>query len=313
MEITLSLQSGFPVGTTVKAYPASGWPGGVAPVGSPKGASVAEGVVGSNGSVTLTGLEAKTRYYATAEVGGAYRYVAMYTGVKPSSGGPTLVEVEALLAVKQPLDADLTAIAALETTAYGRALLTQASAAAARSALQIARMGIGLQPLNNVGFFLPCPVGGTSTGATPEKRMMLQPIFVPEEITIDKLVFEVTALAAASKVEVGLFESVNGLPSKRIWKGEAATTTIGVKEITGINTKLVPGLYFIAQVAQGGAPTLKLGSQRTPYLGVGAVDAGSGASGAIYLNTQAEIPAELAENTVYTGNANALLVAFKKV
>lgn len=311
MEITLSSQSGFPVGATVKAYPASGWPGGTAPVGSPKGASVAEGVVASNGSVTFTGLEAKTRYYATAEVGGAYRYVAIYTGLKPSSG-LTLEEVEALLAVKQPLDADLTAIAALETTAYGRALLTQASAAAARSALQIARMGIGLQPLNNVGFFLPCPVGGVTTGATPEKRMMLQPIFVPEEITIDKLVFEVTVLAAASKVEVGLFESVNGLPSKRIWKGEAATTAIGAKEITGINTKLPPGLYFIAEVAQGGAPTLKLGTQRTPYLGVGAVDAASGASGAIWVAAQAEIPAELAESTVYTGNSNALLVSFKK-
>jgi hypothetical protein len=37
----------------------------------------------------------------------------------------------------QPLDADLTAIAALATTAYGRAILTAASAAAARSYLGI--------------------------------------------------------------------------------------------------------------------------------------------------------------------------------
>lgn len=37
----------------------------------------------------------------------------------------------------QPLDSDLTAIAALATTAYGRALLTQASASAARTYLGI--------------------------------------------------------------------------------------------------------------------------------------------------------------------------------
>lgn len=38
----------------------------------------------------------------------------------------------------QPLDTDLTAIAALSTTAFGRALLTMANGAAARSALGIA-------------------------------------------------------------------------------------------------------------------------------------------------------------------------------
>lgn len=38
---------------------------------------------------------------------------------------------------KQPLDTDLTAIAALTTTAYGRSLLTQASASAARTTLEV--------------------------------------------------------------------------------------------------------------------------------------------------------------------------------
>lgn len=41
------------------------------------------------------------------------------------------------LASKQPLDSDLTAIAALSTTAYGRELLTLANAAAGRTALEL--------------------------------------------------------------------------------------------------------------------------------------------------------------------------------
>ena len=46
--------------------------------------------------------------------------------------------VTAALAGKQPLDADLTSIAALSTTAFGRALLTEASAATARATLVVA-------------------------------------------------------------------------------------------------------------------------------------------------------------------------------
>src|SRR5688500_18022501 len=44
--------------------------------------------------------------------------------------------VTAALAARQPIDADLTAIAALTTTSYGRSLLTQADAAATRTTIQ---------------------------------------------------------------------------------------------------------------------------------------------------------------------------------
>jgi len=50
--------------------------------------------------------------------------------------------IAALSSVYQPLDSDLTAIAALSTTTYGRALLAMADAAAGRSALGLAGLSI---------------------------------------------------------------------------------------------------------------------------------------------------------------------------
>ena len=50
----------------------------------------------------------------------------------------TSTQVDALLANYQPLDADLTAIAALTTTSFGRSLLTQADAAATRTTIDAA-------------------------------------------------------------------------------------------------------------------------------------------------------------------------------
>jgi hypothetical protein len=52
----------------------------------------------------------------------------------------------AAIAASQPLDSDLTAIAALTTTAFGRAFLTLADAAAARTAI-----GLGTIATENIG------------------------------------------------------------------------------------------------------------------------------------------------------------------
>lgn len=59
---------------------------------------------------------------------------------RDADGAQVFYEPKAILNTVsfQPLDSDLTAIAALSTTSYGRALLTQADAAAARSYLGIA-------------------------------------------------------------------------------------------------------------------------------------------------------------------------------
>lgn len=66
------------------------------------------------------------------------------TGVAPSKNA-----VRDKIEVLQPLDSDLTAIAALTTTAYGRAFLALANAAAARAVVLVEQAAI------------PAPTGGT--------------------------------------------------------------------------------------------------------------------------------------------------------
>lgn len=66
----------FPVGTSVKAYKRSNWPGYQqgAISGSPVGSEDATATVAADGSLTFTGLTAGTGYVAYASVGGADKY-----------------------------------------------------------------------------------------------------------------------------------------------------------------------------------------------------------------------------------------------
>lgn len=57
--------------------------------------------------------------------------------------------VTTALAGKQPLDSDLTAIAALTTTAFGRAFLAMADAAATKTALSLVKGDVGLGNVDN--------------------------------------------------------------------------------------------------------------------------------------------------------------------
>lgn len=143
----------WPNGTSVGAYDATGisnWPG------KPPGAAVATAVVSGN-AVTFTGLTSGRSYFAAAEVGGAWVVVRFHVGAESTRvpvytpdllggvletmrGEYTVIATQALIEAivnekAQPLDGDLTAIAALATTSFGRSLLTQATAAEARTTL----------------------------------------------------------------------------------------------------------------------------------------------------------------------------------
>jgi hypothetical protein len=74
------------------------------------------------------------RFYVNAS-GALRQKSADGTDAAAGGGGVSQATLDAAIATTQPLDSDLTAIAALSTTSYGRALLALADAAAARTAL----------------------------------------------------------------------------------------------------------------------------------------------------------------------------------
>lgn len=68
----------FPSGTSVGAYKQSNWPSNIPPSGAPQGA--ADATVNSDGTqIAFVGLADNTDYYAVAQVGGVYKYVAFRT------------------------------------------------------------------------------------------------------------------------------------------------------------------------------------------------------------------------------------------
>lgn len=71
----------FPVGTSVAAYPVSGWPGSLVgnPTGAPVGSSTDTATVASSGSLEFDGLDTEARYFAYAQVGSEHRYRAFST------------------------------------------------------------------------------------------------------------------------------------------------------------------------------------------------------------------------------------------
>lgn len=80
--VTLKSSDTFPVGTAVAAYPVVNWPQeAVPPVGAPRGASVASGVIAADGSVTLAGLTDDVRYFLAGQVAGVWRYVQFSAAV----------------------------------------------------------------------------------------------------------------------------------------------------------------------------------------------------------------------------------------
>lgn len=70
-------------------------------------------------------------------------------GVSPPFAISDTTGLQTALDGKQPLDSDLTAIAALTTTSYGRGLLTLASVAALKTSLSLAKADVGLGNVDN--------------------------------------------------------------------------------------------------------------------------------------------------------------------
>src|SRR6185312_1174307 len=83
---TINPSTTFPVGTTLSVYLRSDQPAWQNPSGAPSGSAVTTADMTATG-VTFTGLADSTKYVATAQVSGTYRYVQFSTPTPAASGG----------------------------------------------------------------------------------------------------------------------------------------------------------------------------------------------------------------------------------
>jgi len=142
----------------------------------------------------------------------------------------------------QPFDADLGAIAAIETAAFGRSLLALADASALRGAAQTdahylrpRSLGVSLlarYPLASRFYPATGCTFGTASGVAVTSASLIYAQAFDIRMTLTHLSFEVTvAGGAGGKVRLGLYDCLdNGLPGALLQDlGETAVDSLGVK------------------------------------------------------------------------------------
>lgn len=165
----------------------------------------------------------------------------------------------AVAAAAQPLDDDLTAIAALTTAGFGRALLTLGDAAAVRGAIGApSSTDAPPAPKLRPGYYYG-PSGGQSALAATANQLLAVPFYLGATKTFDRIAAEITSAGAGGTPTVRL-----GIYSNRadydypdalvLDAGTVAATATGLAAIT-INQQLQPGLYWLVLAAQGATTT----------------------------------------------------------
>ena len=166
----------------------------------------------------------------------------------------------------QPVDSDLTAIAALSTTTVGRNLLTLATGTAGYvtgadgTAMAIGAPAPGTPSGGSQNYSLPgVSYAGVSTFPLAANTAYYRPFYVSRPIAVDRVICEITTGAAAGKVfALGVYAaSAAGQPSGAalIDTGSQAATGTGGKVIT-VSATLQPGAYLMV-ISSDGTPTVR--------------------------------------------------------
>lgn len=99
-----------------------------------------------------------------------------------------------------------------------------------------------------------------TTTAPSVNNLRATPFVVPKTITIDQMAINCTAAGTSSNIRVGIyFDNGNNYPGALLVDaGANSTATTGVKTYTtNLPVTLFPGLYWMASVGDGTAPTLR--------------------------------------------------------
>lgn len=142
------------------------------------------------------------------------------------------------------------------------------------------------------GFYYGAPAAtlGTSTAMTQD-LLTATPFWLPKATTFDRIAAEVTVAATGSTVRLGIYDTDadDARPGSLVLDaGTIDGASTGVMEVT-ISEALDAGLYWLAAVSQGGAPTVRIvstvASPWTPtVLALGTLRSGfqqSGVTGAL--------------------------------
>lgn len=191
-------------------------------------------ITGGGGAVTSVNGETGAVVLDATDVGAdpagtAAAAVSSHTSASDPHGDRAYTDsgIAALSSVYQPLDSDLTSIAALSTTAFGRALLELADAAALRIAA-----GLGDAATRNVGTTAGTVAAGDDSRLS-DQRTPLDNSVTSAKIANGTIVDEdisASAAIALSKLAVDPLDRANHT-------GTQAATTITVSDVDGIVTQ----------------------------------------------------------------------------
>jgi hypothetical protein len=158
------------------------------------------------------------------------------------SGRPTTIAGYGITDA-QPLDPDLSALAALDTAAFGRSLLALGDPGALRAAAEtdaqyLRRRSLGVSLLARyplAGRYYPATgcTFGTASGVAVTSSSLLYAQAFDIRMALTHVSFEVTvAGGTGAKVRVGLYDCLeNGLPGALLQDcGEVAVDSVGVKQ-----------------------------------------------------------------------------------
>lgn len=167
----------IPIGATVNAYLQSGWSQAARPpAGDPVGVSAASGTIGTDGSVTLTGLADGTAYFLHTDVSGDDRYVAFSTAAATTD-----------MATQAELDAAaLAAVAKALVDAKGDLLAGTAADTIARLAVGANDTVLTADSAEATGVKWSPPLAGSSSGGS---NVHLDPFLGPDGQTNWSTVF----------------------------------------------------------------------------------------------------------------------------